>query len=241
MRKCSNCNKLCPDTEKFCQTCGLPTSVVEETATAAEQVPVKKKKTGLILGIIGALVALAAVAAILIFPKKAKGDPMYRFFDAQENFVENKLLAKENLTVESLMCGEYKPSIQEVSTDAELSFDLSGIDIGSLGLEELGLGDIDLSEKLSKLSLFFQIDSKQTDALTGVQLRYNGSSIISATIETTDKGLSVYIPELSEKCYELSSEFFTKLMSGDSDLVDADLPEQVEIKFDRVADLKKEL
>ena len=117
MRKCSNCNKLCPDTEKFCQTCGLPTSVVEETATAAEQVPVKKKKTGLILGIIGALVALAAVAAILIFPKKAKGDPMHRFFDAQENFVENKLLAKENLTVESLMCGEYKPSIQEVSTD----------------------------------------------------------------------------------------------------------------------------
>jgi|GEM_PF-5528144 len=239
MRKCSNCNKLCPDTEKFCQTCGLPTSVVEETATAAEQVPAKKKKTGLILGIIGALVALAAVAAILIFPKKAKGDPMHRFFDAQENFVENKLLAKENLTVESLMCGEYKPSIQEVSTDAELSFDLSGIDIGSLGLEELGLGDIDLSEKLSKLSLFFQIDSKQNDALTGVQLRYNGSSIISATIETTDKGLSVYIPELSEKCYELSSEFFTKLMSGDSDLVDADLPEQVEVKFDRVADLKK--
>lgn len=238
MRKCSNCNKLCPDTEKFCQTCGLPTTAVEETVTA-EQVPVKKKKTGLILGIIGALVALAAVAAILIFPKKAKGDPMHRFFDAQENFVENNLLAKENLTVESLMCGEYKPSIQEVSTDAELSFDLSGIDIGSLGLEELGLGDIDLSEKLSKLSLFFQIDSKQTDALTGVQLRYNGSSIISATIETTDKGLSVYIPELSDKCYELSSEFFTKLMSGDSDLVDADLPEQVEVKFDRVADLKK--
>ncbi len=239
MRKCINCNKLCPDTEKFCQTCGLPTSVVDETAAAAEHVPLTQHDARPIFSVVRLPAALPAVAAILIFPKKAKGDPMHRFFDAQENFVENKLLAKENLTVESLMCGEYKPSIQEVSTDAELSFDLSGIDIGSLGLEELGLGDIDLSEKLSKLSLFFQIDSKQTDALTGVQLRYNGSSIISATIESTDKGLSVYIPELSEKCYELSSEFFTKLMSGDSDLADADLPEQVEVKFDRVADLKK--
>lgn len=236
MRKCSNCNKLCPDTEKFCQTCGLPTTVVEETVSA-ELAPAKKK-TGLILGIIGALALVAALVAILVIPKMAKNDPMHRFFDAQENFIENKHLTAKGLTVEKLMCGEYEPTMTEVSTDAELSFDLSGIDIGSLNLEELGLGDIDLAEKLSKLSLFFQIDSKQTDALTGVQLRYNGSSIISATIETTDKGLSVYIPELSDKCYELSSEFFAKLMSGDSD-IGSEMPAQIEVKFDRVEDLKK--
>ena len=239
MRKCSNCNKLCPDNEKFCQTCGLPTTVVEETVgEAAVNAPAKKKKTGLILGIIGAIAAFIAVAAILIIPKKAKGDPMHRFFDAQEHFIENEHLVKEGLTIENLMCGEYKPTFTNVSTDAELSFELDGLDLGSLGLGELGLGDIDIAEKLSNLSLFFQIDNKQNDALTGVQIRYSGSSIISATVETTDKGICVYIPELSDKCYELSSEFFTRLMSGDPDL-ESEMPAQVEVKFDRVEDLKK--
>ena len=239
MRKCSNCNKLCPDNEKFCQTCGLPTTVVEETVgEAAVNAPAKKKKTGLILGIIGAIAAFIAVAAILIIPKKAKGDPMNRFFDAQEHFIENEHLVKEGLTIENLMCGEYKPTFTNVSTDAELSFELDGLDLGSLGLGELGLGDIDIAEKLSNLSLFFQIDNKQNDALTGVQIRYSGSSIISATVETTDKGICVYVPELSDKCYELSSEFFTRLMSGDPDL-ESEMPAQVEVKFDRVEDLKK--
>ncbi|MBR5949385.1 MAG: zinc ribbon domain-containing protein [Clostridia bacterium] len=241
MRKCSNCNKLCPDTEKFCQTCGLPTSVVEETVNAAaEHATAKKKKTGIILGIIGILAVVAAIAAILIIPKKEKGDPMHRFFDAQEKFIKNKELVDRGITVESLMSGEYKPAVQNISTDAELSFELDGLDLGALDLDELGLGSIDLSDKLSKLSLFFQIDSKDGESLSGVQLRYNGSSIITATIDKTEKGFGVYIPELSDKRYELTSDLLSKLMGSNTDGEALDVfDNDIEVKFDRIEDLKK--
>lgn len=241
MRKCSNCNKLCPDTEKFCQTCGLPTSVVEETdGETAVNAPAKKKKTGLILGIVGALAIIGALAAILLIPKRDKGDPMHRFFAAQEHFIENESLVKEGLTIESLMCGEYEPTVKEISTDAELSLDASGLNIPMPEIEGLDLSGIDLSDKLSKLSLFFQIKSDGDESLNGLQLRYNGSPIISAIIDKTDRGFAVHIPELSDKRYELSSDFLSKLMSENTDAEGLDaLTQGVEVKFDRVSDLKK--
>lgn len=244
MRKCSNCDRVCADNEKFCQNCGLPTTPiaesVRETADDAVEMPAKKKKTGLILGICGAIAALAAILAIVLFPKREKNDPMRRFFDAQENFIQNKELVARGLTVDSLMSGEFHSDIQSISTDAELTVDIAGLDLSGVDLAGLSLGELDISDKLSKLSLFFQIDSSETDSLTGLQLRYNGSSIISATIDKTENGFGIYIPELSDKRYELSSEFLSRLMSGADELgALEDLPQTIEVKFDRIEDLKK--
>ncbi len=235
MRKCSNCNKLCPDSEKFCQTCGLPTTAVEDTS-AQQAAPTKKKKTGLIVGIIGAIAALAAAAAIIFIPKRGKLDVMRRFFAAQDEFITNEKLAEKGLTVDSLLSGQYKPEIKNISTDAELKLDLSGLDPNLLDLGELGIPGIDINDKISKLSVFLQLVSGETGSLTGIQLRYNGSSLLSATLDQTENAAGVYIPELSDKRYELSPELLAKLMQQGNE--DGSQSGAFDVKFDKVADLK---
>ena len=260
MRKCTNCDTLCPDSEKYCKTCGQSTVEVDalarEKAEAAaavqsekleEQVfddnelsePKKKKSKALLLGIAGVLALVAAIAAIVLIPKRQKSDPMRRFFDAQESFVENKELVKKGLTVDSLMSGEYKGAFSNISTDAELTLDVAGLDLGGMDIAGLNLSGFDVSEKISKLSLFFQILNNDKEQITGLQLRYSGSPLISATMDKTENGFGIYLPELSEKRYELTGELFAKLMSAPNEMTYfEDHSKSEEVKFNKVADLK---
>lgn len=226
MRKCNNCDTVCTDNEKFCKNCGLPTAAVEEPAApiAAEEpnpAKTKKKKTGLILGICGAIALVGALAAILLLPKLSKKmDAMHRFIDAQEAFFSSTGLSSSEATLDSLMSGEYKSPLQNISTDAELTLDISGIEY---------------ADKISKLSLFFNILNKDGEGLSGVDLRYNGASIISAILDKTDNGFGVYIEKLSDKRYELTNELLTKMGTTYSSL--GELP--TEVSYDRINDLKK--
>ena len=221
MRKCNNCDRVCADSEKFCNNCGLPTMAVEEqSGVRVNAKPAKKKKTGLILGICGVVALIGALAAILLIPKRSKVemDAMHRFINAQEIFLSNA--GSDGATFDSLMRGSYTSPLREVSTDAELSLDLSGFEG---------------ADKLSNLKLLLQIHNKNNEELTSIQLCYRSTPIINACIEKTENGFGIYIPELSEKRYDISSELIPKALNNNFALPAT----SSSVSFDKVSDLDK--
>ncbi|MBQ7061140.1 MAG: zinc ribbon domain-containing protein [Clostridia bacterium] len=208
------------------------TPYVNTAAVAQQPEKPKKKKTGLIVGIIA---ALAVIAAVLFFIKccGGKSKPIDRFRSAQERFMAAEVMDSET-SIEQFLRGKAEVPDRNISTDASLRLDIPGLDL-------LGTG----ADIISDFELAFNIDRSTDSGLFGGAIKYKGSPVLSVTVVPDGDRLGIYIPELSDEYYSLDPKLllgmFTAVDIDGLDRLDGAEAEELLAEFDyeTVSDLSR--
>ena len=177
------------------------TPYVNTAAVAQQPEKPKKKKTGLIVGIIA---ALAVIAAVLFFIKccGGKSKPIDRFRSAQERFMAAEVMDSET-SIEQFLRGKAEVPDRNISTDASLRLDIPGLDL-------LGTG----ADIISDFEIAFGINSSEESGLYGGAIKYKGSPVLSVTVVPDGDRLGIYIPELSDEYYSLDPKLIAGLLAS---------------------------
>lgn len=248
MRKCNNCNITLGDGDRFCPMCGMATVPVQQEQPtepeqpagsvkpempvqpvsepyrnpAAEQKPAKKKKTGLIIGIIAAVALLAVAAVVLTSLFKNKNKPMAQFYNAQNRFMTATM--RGGNSIEDVLRGKADGVNTEISTDAVLR-------VAAEGFEIMGLDILD------KFDISFSINTRGEEDLFGLGINYKGSPVLTGTVKTTENDIYCYLPELSDEYYAIDRELLMGLMDVDAlntEPVDYDKVENLSRAYDDI-------
>ena len=157
---CQNCGTQLPDGTPVCSTCGAALVAPQQPYMDPNQpvysaAPAKKNNTGLIVGIIAAIVAIAIVAVVLV---KVLGgsdyDGTYKFSKASMYGMEYTVEEMEamsgesfdmTLTVKGSKCTLEAPAMGYDSASCKIKFD--GDEVTLIDGDETLVGTYDADEK----------------------------------------------------------------------------------------------
>lgn len=231
-------------TEEVGQTVAEETTQAEAPTQepAAEQVelpaePPKKKKTGLVLGIVGGVVAVAAIL-VAVFFGQIKGFAIKTFGDSGDyyRYVESNASAKLNASVAEAYGAYIEAETQDAAAETKITFDVSKAAQDDL-CEQLG-GELDLSW-LNDVAVTSNFNIKGEALSSDVKLKINDTDIVALELldDIKDKVIYFGLPSFDDRYLAITDEhvetadeesfIFMQIMSDDE--IRKALPSQEEL------------
>ena len=180
----------------------------EEAAVQVEPIPAqpKKKKTGLVLGIVGGVVAVAAVL-VAVFFGQIKGFAIKTFGDSADyyRYVESAASAKLNAGVAEAYGTYIEAETQDAAAETKMTFDVSKAAQDDL-CEQLG-GELDLSW-LNDVAVTSSYNIKGEALSSDVKLKINDTDIVALELleDIKDKVIYFGLPSLNDRYIAITDE-----------------------------------